>query len=281
MTRAADPAAPVLESDVPKGSPRTRLGVAILLAALPGCTCESRAALPSADRSDGAIPEVDAAFLEEEATIDVDGRLDEPAWQRAGSTGPFVRPQDGLPEPGSAVNASARVAWDERALYVGMVVHDADPSSPFARDAEDPHIWERASGVELMLQPGDPADNRHYYEVQVDVAGAVWDTRFDDYNRPITDGTGGRRFGHQGWSSALERAVHVDSDAGTYTVEMAVPWSAVPSDRTAVPPAAGDIWRVNLYAFRDGQRDAMAWSPLLGEGNFHRTARFGRVRFRR
>jgi hypothetical protein len=36
---------------------------------------------------------------------------------------------------------------------------------------------------------------------------------------------------------------------------------------------------MNLYSFRDGQADAMSWSPLLGQGNFHRSSRFGRLRF--
>jgi hypothetical protein len=44
-------------------------------------------------------------------------------------------------------------------------------------------------------------------------------------------------------------------------------------------PSQGDVWRVNLYSFRDGQRQALAWSPILGEGNFHRASRFGRLRF--
>jgi hypothetical protein len=36
---------------------------------------------------------------------------------------------------------------------------------------------------------------------------------------------------------------------------------------------------MNFYSFRDGQRDSLAWSPIQGQGNFHRAARFGRVTF--
>ena len=40
----------------------------------------------------------------------------------------------------------------------------------------------------------------------------------------------------------------------------------VPPDGTVTAaPRAGDAWRMNLYPFRDGQRDSLAWSPLLGE----------------
>jgi hypothetical protein len=46
-----------------------------------------------------------------------------------------------------------------------------------------------------------------------------------------------------------------------------------------LPPSPGDLWRVNLYSFKDGQRAALAWSPLLREGSFHRTRRFGKIQF--
>ncbi len=130
----------------------------------------------------------------------------------------------------------------------------------------------------MMLQPGDPGDNRDYYELQVDVAGAVFDTHFDDYNAPITGSGAARTFGHQEWSSQVERAVF--NQAGSfYSVELALPWSALAQGRAPIPPRAGDVWRLNLYTFRDGQRQALAWSPIRGQGNFHRSSRFGRVRF--
>ena len=128
--------------------------------------------------------------------------------------------------------------------------------------------------------PGDHGDNRTYFEVQVGVNREVWDTRFDDYNRPITGPRGKRRFGHQSWKSGIERAVHVDRAAGRYTLELALPWRALASKRAATPPKAGDVWRMNFYTFRDGQRHALGWSALLGKGNFHRASRFGRVRFK-
>lgn len=223
-----------------------------------------------------ALPEVDVPPAPDD-DITFDGVLDEPAWQDAALTEAFVQPGDGMIDPVSDVAATARLAWTDEALLIAFEVYDVEPTSPHERDAEDPHIWEAASGIELMLQPGDPGDNTHYYEVQVDVAGAVWDTRFDDYNNPVSGEGAARTFGHQDWSAALERGV-TTSESG-YVVEMALPWSAITSPHATIPTAVGDTWRVNLYAFRDGQRAAVAWSPLLGEGNFHRSARFGRVTF--
>jgi hypothetical protein len=208
----------------------------------------------------------------------LDGKLDDAAWAQAALLGPFVDPRDGRPSPASPVAAFARLGWDDKALYLGVVVHDVAPVSKFGRDDVDPHVWGASSGIELMLQPGDPGDNKDYYELQVDVNGAVFDSHFDDYNAPIT-GTGPAKvFGHQDWSSKAERAIYVHRKS-FWSVEVALPWSSIAGARVAVPPKPGDVWRVDLYSFRDGQRHALAWSPLRGQGNFHKSSRFGRIRF--
>jgi hypothetical protein len=209
----------------------------------------------------------------------LDGKLDEAAWASAAQLGPLVDPFDGHEHPSDdPVAAFARLGWDDRALYLAVVVRDRAPRSPFSRDANDPHIWAQASGIELMLQPGDPGDNRNYYELQIDVAEAVFDTRWDDYMTPLAGSGPDRVFGHMDWSSGVERAVSVDK-GHYYVVEAALPWASLPPARVAVPPKPGDVWRVNVYSFRDGQSRALAWSPLRGQGNFHRASRFGRIRF--
>lgn len=207
----------------------------------------------------------------------IDGKLNDTAWATAAVLGPLVDPGSGADDKRSPVAAIARMTWDDRALYVGIVVHDDAPVSTFGRDDVDPHIWGASSGIELMTQPGDPGDNRDYYELQVDVHGAVFDSHFDDYNQPITGTGAGKVFGHQDWSSHVERAVYIAPKF--YAVELALPWSSFHGARVAVPPKAGDTWRIDLYSFNDGQRHALAWSPLKGRGNFHKSSQFGRIQF--
>jgi hypothetical protein len=209
----------------------------------------------------------------------LDGRLDEPVWQTATVLGPFVDTGRGrYVSAKHPVAASARVGWDQHHLYLGFVVADGKPVAPFRRDEVDPHLWTRASAVEIMLQPGDPDDNRDYYEIQIDTVGAVFDTRWDDYMTPVRGQQPFRTYGHQQWSSAAERAATVEKGR-SYTLEVALPWAAFAAGRTPIPPRPGDVWRMNLYSFRDAQNVALGWSPLRGEGNFHRSSRFGRIRF--
>jgi len=209
----------------------------------------------------------------------IDGKLDEPFWQTTTALGPFVGPGNGEAPPAKhPVAGFARMGWDDNNLYLGAVVSDQNPVTPFKRDEVDPHLWQAASALELMIQPGDPGDNKGYYEVQIDIAGAVFDTKWDDYNKPITGDGDAKRFGHMEWSCKAERASFVDQGK-FYSIEAAIPWSAFEGSRVSVPPKPGDVWRVNLYSFRDGQRLALGWSPIRGQGNFHKSSRFGRIKF--
>jgi hypothetical protein len=262
-------------------TPRLRL-LALVLVALASGGCRRGAGhepIPQRDRSDGALPEARVARVAPGA-IRVDGVLDEAVWRGpANSTLALVNPRSGKPQPGSKVQGAAWLAWDDESLYLAAVVDDPAPQAPFAPDAKDPHVWSASSGIELMLQPGDPGDNRGYFEIQIDTAGALWTTRFDDYNRPIERDAAGKavRFGHEDWDPPLRHAQRVH--AGWYAIELQLPWSAVAPARVAVPPRPGDVWRANVYSFRDGQRDSLAWSPIMGKGNFHFAPRFGRLVF--
>jgi hypothetical protein len=258
--------------------PRAALLAALALAGT-GCHPKAVGADAPIDRSSGALPEVHVPHLAPGAVV-VDGKLDESAWARAGQTGGFVGPMDGRPSARSQVNGSARMVWDDANLYIGFTILDPNPVTPFSPSDVDPHLWEKASAVELMIQPGDFGDNADYYEIQVDTVGSIWDTHFDNYNQPIQrfpDGT--TRFGHQEWESHAQKAAVVDRSGGRYFLEVAIPWSAFLASRTSSPPHPGDTWRMNFYSFRAGQSDALAWSPTLGRGNFHIASRFGKVIF--
>ena len=113
--------------------------------------------------------------------------------------------------------------------------------------------------------------------MQFDTAGAKFDTAWDDYNVPIQDTAAGRVFGHQDWSCDASRQARASH--GAYAIEVAIPFAPLTKNGTPHVPTPGAVWRLNLYAFRDGQSVANAWSPIRGEGNFHRSTRWGRIRF--
>jgi len=224
------------------------------------------------------LPQVRAMKLAKNVKINIDGKLDDEAWKTAVMTRPFVDVGTGNPNTSFPVNGSVKLAWDDTNMYLGFGVDDADIVGGFPKDAKDPHLWTKDT-VEIMADPDGDGDNNDYYEIQVNPQNLVFDTQYDGYNVPKTEPDG--PFGHQDWSAKLKSAVVVDGtldkpgdkDKG-YTVEMAIPWSSFTKAKNH-PPKAGDEWRMNFYAMQSNS--GVAWSPILGQGNFHKASRFGRV----
>ncbi|MFO0588678.1 MAG: carbohydrate-binding family 9-like protein [Polyangiaceae bacterium] len=217
-------------------------------------------------------PKIDGAALK------IDGVLDEDAWNKAAGTGLFVDVGTGMPNAHTPAQGEVKLFWDDKAMYVGFEIYDKQVKGGFPADAKDPHLWERDT-VEIMTDPDGDGDNRDYYELQIGPQNLVFDSQFDDYNKP----NGGAKgpFGHEEWTCGCDHAVQIhgtiDNDADTddgYTVEVRIPWTSFPKAKT-LPPAPGSSWRMNFYAMQDN--GGTAWSPILGMGNFHKASRFGRV----
>lgn len=227
-----------------------------------------------------SIPSLRVHKLAEGKKIVIDGKLDEEAWKEAAFTGPFVEVGTGKPNTSFPVDGSAKLAWDSENLYVAFEVKDKDVRGGFPKDAKDPHLWTKDT-VEIMLDPDGDGDNLDYYEIQINPQNLVFDTQYDSYNQPKTEPNG--PYGNQDWSSKLKSAVVVkgtidksdDEDEG-YTVEAAIPWASFTKAKKS-PPEIGDSWRMNFYAMQNNS--GVAWSPILGKGNFHKASRFGRVTF--
>ena len=170
--------------------------------------------------------------------------------------------------------------WDDTSLYVGFEVKDKDIEGGFKKDEKDPHLWTKDT-VEIMVDPDGDGDNKDYYEIQINPQNLVFDSEFDNYNMPKKEPDG--PFGHQEWSAKLKSAVTIngtidkpdDTDDG-YVVEAAIPWKSF-SKAEKTPPEPGQTWRINLYAMENN--GGVSWSAILGQGNFHRASRFGRVLF--
>ena len=212
------------------------------------------------------------ALVQTKRSPRLDGSLGDAVWGFANTTRAFVETRHGGLAP---VQASAKLLWDARYLYVGVEVRDALlRASHTERDA---HLWEQDC-VELMIDPD--GDGKNYFEIQVSPRGVVFDTRYDSRRAP-------RPFGHTDWDSKIRVAVaprgkidDKEADAG-YTVEMAIPWQTFSLEGKPAPrPAIGDQWRANLYVMDliEEQQRAAAWSSL-GTGDFHVPRRFGILAF--
>ncbi len=226
------------------------------------------------------VPKLRVDRLKTAGAIKIDGKLDEAAWKTAPTTGAFQDVQKGGKNAKSPVQGSAKLLWDDNALYVAFEVQDEDIVGGFDKASKDPHLWTK-DAVEIMIDPDGDGDNKDYYEIQINPQNLVFDSHFESYNKP----RGGKDgpFGNEQWSSQLTSAVVIDGtldkpgdkDKG-YTVEAKIPWSAFHKAKQA-PPKVGQTWRMNFYAMQNNS--GVAWSPILGQGNFHKASRFGRILF--
>jgi hypothetical protein len=234
--------------------------------------------VPNASAKTTRVPRLDVARLSRGSSIRIDGKLDEAAWRDAADSSAFVNVRTGEAAPESPVQGSAKLAWDDKWLYLGFTVKDQNVTGGFDKKQADPQLWTKDC-VEIMIDPDGNGDNKDYYEIQINPQNLVFDSQFDEYNRPRQEPNG--PFGHQEWSSKLESAVKVqgtldndkDKDDG-YVVEVRIPWVSFDKAKES-PPKPGASWRLNLYAMQDNQ--GVAWSPILEQGNFHKASRFGRV----
>jgi len=179
-----------------------------------------------------------------EAPPFIDGKLDDDAWKSglARWTDDFGDITGDAAKP-PRFRTRAKLLWDDEYLYLGV-------------EMEEPHVWgsltERDcvvyfdNDIELFLDPD--GDTHEYYEVEMNALNTVWDLLVTKPYRD--DGHGVNAWDVRG----IRTAVHVDgtlndptdTDRG-WSVEMAIPWGPLrESECTSGPPAAGDVWRVNL-----------------------------------
>jgi hypothetical protein len=162
------------------------------------------------------VPKVEAAPV-------VDGRLDEPAWQKAQVL--EFRMLDG--DTKTPTNPTeARVISTDKALYVGFRCRESDMEGLAAsKRARDSGIWQD-DAVEVFLLP-NAKPSRQYYHLIVNPEGSF----YDDFNSDP-----------KAWEGNPKLAVAKGKDF--WSVEIEIPWSDL-----KLPPEPAVLsgpWRLNL-----------------------------------
>ncbi len=190
------------------------------------------------------------AFLAEHP-IQVDGLLQEPCWQRQGSTG-FIQsdPLDGEP---ATEKTTVWIAFDQENLYVAARLYDRSPQKIVSRlgrrDDEVDSDW--------FIFAVDPYyDRRSGFQFAVNPAGSIMDsTLFNDEGIDLT------------WDGVWESAARID-DKG-WIVEMRIPYNQL-----RFKPKDAYTWGVNFFRTiqRKNEKDMYAWKPKEESGYVSRFA---------
>ena len=184
-----------------------------------------------------------------------DGRLDEPAWQRAAPVRLEYQSNDASARPD--LSTTVRALWSHDFLYLGYECPFTKLSvfTP-AQKEERVGLWEN-DVVEAFI--GSELDQpARYTEYEWAPNGEWLDLSCDPANKDF------------GWNSGMESAASVDEAARVWRIEVRIPMRAL----AAAAPQSGARWRINLYRHDTANRGFFAFSPTL-TGTFHTPARFG------
>jgi len=206
------------------------------------------------------------------APIQIDGKLDEPAWQMAPKSPRFVDILSGKPV---IHDTRAAVLWDDQYLYVSYRVEEPFVHAKFTNHND--FIY-NDNDVEFFLAGPDA-----YYEFEINAFNTcyevffVWEDSFErsglsklpEFERSklvpfngvgLTNHIRGERLGNFNHTfPGMRTAVHVDGtinndtdrDRG-WTVELAFPWKSMgwlATDGRSLPPKEGDVWRMDFSRF--------------------------------
>ena len=128
---------------------------------------------------------------------------------------------------GSDNAATARLLWDDRALYAAFDVTDAALLAN--QGGADGEVW-NGDAVELMLHVGPRADALGPSDFHVLVS----------FRGDVTDERGSAAGWQRSWNLSVRPAVA--TRPGGYTVEMAIPWA----DLGLATPSAGTTFGIDL-----------------------------------
>lgn len=185
--------------------------------------------------------------------IQIDGKDDEPSWQKAAYTDDFID-IEGVKIPHFKTNV--KMLYDDEYFY-------------FFAKMEEPHVWatlkERDTVIfqnndfEIFLDPDN--DSHNYYEFEVNALNTIWDLfltkPYRETNKVL-----------DGWDiNKLKSAVYVSgtlnnsSDTDKFwSVEIAIPWAAMREAHRQDNIPTNKFWRVNF--------SRVHWDFDLTEGRY-------------
>jgi hypothetical protein len=209
--------------------------------------------------------------------INIDGRLDKPAWRKAPKSNRFVDLVSGVP---GFLDTRMASLWDDENFYVAFWVDE--PNVQARLKERDSLVWTE-NDVEVFI-----GGENCYYEFEINALGTIYEVfyigrevlkrasrfdlpEFDLYTRRVdiiggfqdTKRRGkdprGPRWAFMDWDfPGLKAAVRVDGtlndpkdvDKG-WTAEIAFPWSGMKTlaGSRPVPPREGDVWRMDFSRF--------------------------------
>lgn len=185
----------------------------------------------------------------------IDGRPGEAAWTNAAWSQDFTD-IEGSKRPAPALRTRMKMLWDDSCLYI-------------AAELQEPHLWGTLLQHDTIVYHDNDfeifidqdGDSKEYFEIEVNARNTIFDLFLP---RPYSEGAHALTT----WDAkGLRTAVHMngtlnnpaDKDS-SWTVEMAIPFTALRLLGIPVVPKEGTTWRINF--------SRVEWDRLVQNGRY-------------
>jgi hypothetical protein len=195
--------------------------------------------------------------------IKVDGKLNEHDWKQAVLISDF-EDIEGASKPKPAFSTTVKMMWDSQYLYIGAVL-------------EEPHLWGtlkkhddiiyRDHDFEVFIDP--MGDGEQYFEIEINVLGTIMDLFM---NKPYKKGgTFDMEWNTTGIQSKViaNGTINNNSDIdSSWTVEMAIPFTAISRNNRIASPSTTNPWRINFSRVQwTLEQDGKSYRKKLNQNN--------------
>ena len=189
------------------------------------------------------------------ATITLDGALEEEVWRVAEPAADFVQAE---PHEGTAASEATevRVVYDDDALYIGVICHDATPSGLIINDIRKDFAAGDQDSFEVILDTF--ADRRNGFVFVVNAAGAKSDAQIANEGRDVNTSWDAV------WTVATRR------DAAGWSAELRIPFKTLRFER-----GNDRSWGVNFSRRIRRKNEIDYWSPVPRVYNLYRAGLAG------
>jgi hypothetical protein len=205
--------------------------------------------------------------------ITIDGKLDEPSWQKAETTRAFVFPWPD--QKGAKQQTTAKLLWDDDALYVAFDCWDNDITATYENRDDTTY---KDDCVEIFLAPA-PGRTVFYYGNEMNARGVMFDYFFAWPSFLL------KQFDLKGFELAtqLHGTLNDSSDKDSrWFLELKIPFDNFEGLAAGPKPEDGERWRMqmNRWDGTDEERALSEWTPSgKKEPDPHRPKGFGILEF--
>jgi len=187
--------------------------------------------------------------------VKLDGRLAPAEWGHAESH-PFQRYQAAGSKLSTGATTSVRLLYDDSLLYIGYECRepriDNLKLTPVGRDGNVYHSDE----IEFFLNTDPDSDRKVMQFMASPLANAFYDARRGFIEDPLHPDY--NNWEKTTWNPDWTYAFHVDREAKTWSIEMAMPFASL----DIAPPQPGTVWTCNFArARRAGAEELSSWVP--------------------